>query len=107
MMPSRQLSESLFLLKRMGVIDQQSTRLSLSRLLQKYVLATKFASCEPSLIKALCTCYEKEILSEIYEKSIPEDSMNDLSMAQKDEIVLKRKGVRRSQRIIENAVKQA
>ena len=84
LMPSKQLSDSLFLLKRMGTIDSQASRLSLSRLLQKFVAATKFTSCEVSLMTALCAYYEREILAEIYDQSMPKDSLSDMLKAKED-----------------------
>ena len=51
-------ADQLYLLKRMGIIDTGSTlRLSVNRLLHKFVLTTKFASCRISLMSALCSHY--------------------------------------------------
>lgn len=70
----------------MGVIDSSTatSRLSLNRLLQKYVTATKFASCDASLMMALCAHYEREVLAEVYDISAPEDSISDLLLSKHD-----------------------
>lgn len=95
--PGHQLDENLYFLKRLGVLEIGAPRLTLNRLLQKYVANTKFQSCEWTLMSALCSHYLGGVLHDVYDTPTLARP-DDIKMAMREQkTVLMKTGMKRTQ----------
>ena len=57
----------------MGVLDSRATsRVSLTRLLQKYVEKTQFSECSQVWMSSLCQYYQVELFDKLYKMNLPD-----------------------------------